>query len=160
MAGISLRRLLWIDDDAPDRFRHEHRLLSRQGWDVTFATSARAGAEFLQDQAFTAVVLDQMLPWRGGMHGKGREEVWAGCFLLYWLRNKNRPSKAPPRKDFERLSTMQPLDTNRNVAVILCSAYFDDEVMAAFTEVEPGLQELPKPIDRDRLLEIFELLAQ
>ncbi len=94
------------------------------------------------------------------MYGKGREEVWAGCFLLYWLRNKGRPSKAPPRKDFERLSAMQPLGTNRDITVILCSAYFDDEVMAAFNEVEPDLQELPKPIDRDRLLEIFEPLTQ
>jgi len=54
---------------------------------------------------------------------------------------------------------MRPLATNRKVSVILSSAYFDDEVMTAFTEVEPGLQELPKPIDLDRLLEIFGSLA-
>ena len=159
MAGKCSRSLLWIDDDAPDRFRHEHRLLTRQGWEITWATSASTGAEALCNRAFKVVLLDQMLPWSDDALAKEPEEVWAGCLLLFWLRGRSRPSKAPPRKAFERLSIMKPLPTNRTVPVILSSAYFDEEIVASFLEIEPNLVELPKPIDFDRLLEILASVA-
>jgi CheY-like chemotaxis protein len=147
--------LLWIDDDAPDRFRHEHRLLTRQGWEITWATNARAGAEALRERAFKVVLLDQMLPWSEDKLGREQEEVWAGCLLLFWLRGKSRPSKAPPREAFDGLYAMQPLAANKTAHVILSSAYFDDEIMASLLEIEPDLPELPKPIDRDRLLDLL-----
>jgi CheY-like chemotaxis protein len=152
--------LLWIDDDAPERFKHEHRLLSRHGWSVTWATSAMAGAEALRDTSFNAVILDQMLPWKKGTTGTDPEEVWAGCLLFCWLRDRQRPSKAPPRKDFERLYTMAPLATNLAVPVILSSAYFDEDIMTSLQEIEPHLPELPKPIDCDRLLELVATLVR
>ena len=155
MTGAPLRSLLWIDDDAPERFKHEDRLLSRAGWDITWANSAKAGAEALRDKPFEVVLLDQMLPWSEDSLGKEPEEVWAGCLLLFWLRNQGRPSKAPPREAFEGLYTMKPLKTNRKVPVILGSAYYDDEIMASLLEIEPELPEIPKPIDCNRLLELL-----
>jgi CheY-like chemotaxis protein len=155
MAGEPSRRLLWIDDDAPDRFRYEHRLLTRHGWETTWATSASAGAEALRDQVFEVVLVDQMLPWSEEELRKQSEEVWAGCLLLFWLRGKKRPSKAPPRKAFDNLYRMAPLARNRTVPVILSSAYYDEEIAAALLEIELHLPELPKPIDCNRLLELL-----
>jgi CheY-like chemotaxis protein len=155
MKGSSRHSLLWIDDDAPERFMYENFVLSQNGWEITWATSAEAGAEALRDRPFKVVILDQMLPWSTNGLGRDLAEVWAGCLLLAWLRDKRRPSKAPPREAFERLYTMNPLGANRTVPVILGSAYYDDEIMASLFEIEPQLPQVPKPIDCSRLLEIL-----
>ncbi|HEY2295631.1 MAG TPA: hypothetical protein VGM86_33415 [Thermoanaerobaculia bacterium] len=149
--------LLWIDDDAPGRFRYEHQMLTQRGWQITWAKCAEEAADLLRREVFRAIILDQMFPWSKQSPGTDTDEVWAGCFLLFWLRDKGRPSKAPPREPFDSLftETKAPLPSNRTIPVVLSSAYFDEDISASIFDIEPHIPELPKPIDLERLLELF-----
>jgi len=147
-------RLLWIDDDGPGRFPYEERQLKKGGWEVSWAPGVYEGARSLGASAFDVLLLDQMLPWSAEL--RSSEEVWAGCLLFYWLRGKGRPHKMPPRDQFSHLQEMVPLSANRDLPVIVISAFFDDEIFSALHEIEPQLRDFSKPIDFKRLRQALD----
>lgn len=154
MEVSSKRRILWIDDDGPQgsdlgRFPYQSERLQQAGWDVVWANSAREGAIKLRDEVFDVVFLDQMLPWRVN---ESHVEVWAGCLLLSWLRRRVRPKSAPPMSDFDELQAIAPHSENKEVPVVLITAFNDDEIACAFQEVDPDLDEIYKPVDVRDLL--------
>jgi CheY-like chemotaxis protein len=147
------RQILWVDDDGEDRFRFEIDCLKRIGWDIIWAKSAEKAVENLLEKSFDLVLLDQVFPFEeDGRH----KDVWSGCRLLYWLRGGDTvPSKAPPYDEWARLAARKPPQNgNRDVMVIVLSAFQDDAVDAALKAIRLPPKLLPKPVDEDLLLEL------
>ena len=145
------RILLWIDDDGPDRFPYEEYMFIQSGWKVVWATSVREALSKLGKDRFDAILLDQMLPLDPGPLAPA--DVWSGCLLLYWLRGLPRPAAAPQVEDPNVFGEFVPLESNREVAVVIVSAFHDDEVEQAITTAEMTISIVKKPIDLDRLNE-------
>lgn len=144
-------RLLWTDDDAPDRFEYEALVLGEEGWDVIWATSVSEAARLLADQHFDAMLLDQMLPYTGLKHG---DPLWNGALLLRWLRGKGPPSNVTldPRGE---LSMLKPRVENREIPTVVVSAFHDplvDSAMRDASEQDRALPLAPKPIDVGALI--------
>ena len=148
------RALLWIDDDGRDRFLYEEHMLKRRGWDIVWATNVRDALENLGSKEFQAILLDQMLPVAPGPLAP--TDVWSGCLLLYWLRGKPRPSAAPQAEESDIFRETKPLASNRAIAVVIVSAFHDDEVEAAIKEIGASSQIVKKPIDSKKLIEMLE----
>lgn len=144
-------RLLWTDDDAPDRFEYEALVLGEEGWDVVWATSVSEAARLLAEQHFDAMLLDQMLPYTGLKHG---DPLWNGALLLRWLRGKGPPSNVTldPRGE---LSMLKPRVENREIPTVVVSAFHDplvDSAMRDASEQDRALPLAPKPIDVGALI--------
>lgn len=147
--------LLWVDDDGPSNFLFETYQLQASGWTITFAEDAAAAVAHLQQYAFQAVILDQMLPRDDSAHGS--IDVWTGYLLLWWLKRGQTPSQAPQAsiEALHPLLQQPPLPQNRTIPVIMITAFHDDDVHEAFDKVrrsEPAVEKLIKPVDFDALL--------
>ncbi len=144
-------RLLWTDDDAPDRFEYEALVLGEEGWDVVWATSVSEAARLLSGQHFDAMLLDQMLPYTGLRHG---DPLWNGALLLRWLRGKGPPSSVTLDPNGE-LSMLRPMPENRDIPTVVVSAFHDplvDAAMREASEQDRALPLAPKPIDVSALI--------
>jgi|1186.fasta_scaffold57808_2 CheY-like chemotaxis protein len=147
------RQILWVDDDGKDRFPFEIDCLKRIGWHINWAESAEEAVEKLLEKSFDLVLLDQVFPFeKDGRH----KDVWSGCRLLYWLRGRDAaPHGAPPHDEWARLAARKPPQNgNRDVMVIVISAFQDDDVDAALKTIRLPPKLLPKPVDEDLLLEL------
>jgi CheY-like chemotaxis protein len=146
------RRLLWTDDDGPDRFEYALWRLAAEGWDITWAYTVDEAATLLREQRFDAALLDQMLPFTDDEEAMN---IWGGCTLMRWLKGLGVASSAPatitgPEGVPEAHNTQIPL------AVV--SAYRHDDVEAAMLETAPAREPPPwlgKPLDVEALLKVL-----
>lgn len=148
-------RLLWTDDDAPDRFEYEALVLGEEGWDVVWAKSVSEAARLLADQPFDALLLDQMLPYTGLKYG---DPLWNGALLLRWLRGKGPPPNVTLDPKGE-LNTLKPRVENREIPTVIVSAFHDPQVDSAMrdaSEQDRALPLAPKPIDVGALLSYLD----
>lgn len=156
----SPRRLLWVDDDGPAPYFFETTTLSNQGWSVRWAENVTEAAEILAKEEFSAVILDHVLPLRSSPWPLSEETVlWGGCLLLYWLRGRELPGHIPAPHGFSELYASHPLEANRQVPIVVVSAYFSDEIQAAMRGAispETELRSLTKPVDTEGLLMALE----
>ena len=145
--------VLWVDDDEEDRFIFEiDAIKSRLGWQVQWAGTVREAAMVLTTRAVDALILDQMIC----DHGIS-SPIWSGCRLLHWLRGKKHPDQGPwPREELGwRLHLSEkPLACNRQVPVVLVSAYHNREVLDATMEASTQdrlIRLYSKPVDFQRI---------
>jgi CheY-like chemotaxis protein len=143
-------RLLWTDDDGPDRFMFEYYSLERKGCKVEWAVDVFNALERLSRERFDALLLDQMLPF----DKKDRETTpWGGCEVLRWLRGSpSRPDLAPPLPAHPSGTWPVPLEENRQIPVLVISAFYNEQVLAAMRGASKRDRELaisPKPTNID-----------
>lgn len=149
-------KVLWVDDDDPERFVYERYRIEKDGWDVTWARDVGEAAEALATDRFDAMILDQMIA------GNGVEEqfvIWAGCYLLRWLRgaaptSQRRPGETP----WSELVRLSPEERNRKLPVAILSAYHDPDVLRetqAASEQDHKALFLGKPVKEKELLEFL-----
>ncbi len=165
-------RLLWTDDDGPNRFMMEEFTLRQAGWTVVWARGLRSAVEALATAPHDALLLDQMLPWsdpEDQRAGRDGVDVWGGCLLLWWLRRGAPPPAAHPGQlaRFADMWDRAPLPANRALPVAVVSAFDDPDVrvqLAAVSEAGPGgrppaVPVWTKPVDRDVLMDFVGALA-
>jgi len=153
------RRVLWTDDDPPERYEYESYVLSDEGWEVTWAPDVGTAARKLSEERFDALILDQMLPYEGLRAG---DPLWNGCLLLRWLRGK-APPPAVVLDPEGGLSTLSPSPENRAIPTVVVSAFHDPNVEAAMREASASDQQIPvvpKPIDMTALLDFLHGVAR
>lgn len=151
---MSKGRLLWTDDDPPGRFEYEAFILEDEGWEIRWAPDVTAAAIALSKDSFDAMILDQMLPYEALRKG---DPLWGGCLLLRWLRGKAPPPNVSldPTGPLTRLT---PGADNRDIPVVVVSAFHDPKVEAAMrdaSELDRGLVMVPKPIDINALASLL-----
>lgn len=151
---MSALRVLWTDDDPPERLAYESFVLEEEGWDVTWAPDVGTAARKLATEHFDALILDQMLPNESLQSG---DPIWNGCLLLRWLRGAS-PPPAVSLDPSGVLSVLKPEDGNRRIPTVIVSAFHDQNVEASMREASPldrQLPMVPKPIDVNNLLEFL-----
>lgn len=148
------RRILWVDDDGPDRFRYAESMLRRDGWEVEWAQDVVSAARRLTTQSYDAVLLDQETP----LEPNDTKSRWAGCILLHWLRSNASAPLGLPSLELARHARMmrvgKPLADNVSVRVVVVSDYDPPELMAALRTASNNdveLPILPKPLNLEEL---------
>lgn len=157
MSGAQLR-VLWTDDDPPERYEYESYVLAEEGWEVVWAPDVGTAARSLSEQRFDALILDQMLPYDGLESG---DPLWNGCLLLRWLRGKG-PPPAVTLDEQGALSRLAPLEANRAIPTVVVSAFHDPNVELAMRDASPMDRQIPlvpKPIDMTALLDFLHAVA-
>jgi CheY-like chemotaxis protein len=162
-------RLLWIDDDGPERFMNERRRLRKARWTVEWARGLQSAVERLTVEPFDAMLLDQMLPWPDREPGEPPDttvEVWGGALLLWWLRRGRAPDSLGSAvvARYAEMWDQQPTAANRAMPVVVISAFDDSDVRAQLLEVcDEGEGGSPfdtpiwtKPVDLDALMAFLE----
>lgn len=156
-------RLLWVDDDAPDRFVYEAYLVQQAGWSLTWATDVLSAAQLLCEQPFDGLILDQTFAFEppGGRRLDPQYQLWSGCFLLRWLRGAGVPEHAPwlSHEDEQRLWGQTPLAQNRTLPAIIASAFHADEVERAIrsaSDQDRQIELVAKPLSEVALLDFLE----
>lgn len=149
--GLARKRLLWVEDDPPERFIHEQRVLEEEDdIEVSWARSVASAAQILCEDVYHALVLDQMLPMAEGES----VTIWGGCCLLHWLRGNTEEFSATANDERPALPRGNPLDDNREVPVIIVSAFVDDEVLETTKKAsnhDSVIARILKPLDKVRL---------
>lgn len=153
-------RVLWTDDDPPERYEYESFVLEDEGWDVVWAPDVSSAARLLAREHFDALILDQMLPYEGLQ--PGGDPLWNGCLLLRWLRGKGPPPslKLDPNGG---LGQLRPATENRDIPTVVVSAFHDPNVEAAMRDAsaqDKNLPVVPKPIDMSALLDFLHRVRQ
>lgn len=145
--------LLWIEDDEAGRFVYEERCLKKQGWAVTWAPSVEDAALHLSQDAYDAILLDQMI---APVEVRGHLVMWSGCRLLYWLRQSTADPPWPQEDpSWHALHELTPLQQNRSSPVTLVSAYRNAALLEATRKasaLDQAIKTFAKPIDVDTLL--------
>lgn len=150
------RRLLWVDDDGPERFEYERLILERKGWEISWARDVRTAARILSQVSFTALVIDQTLPFQlnGSDPDDERRSIWGGCMILRWLRQKHMPVGMDIPANDDELQRLKPLEGNKLLQALIVSAFHDDAVEEATRNTSEIDQEIiiePKPLDIRKL---------
>jgi CheY-like chemotaxis protein len=159
MAQKRQNRLLWVDDDKPDKFLYEQMILKNEGWDIRWATTVVEAARTLSDERYQALLLDQMLPYEEDK----RPDVWSGCLLLRWLRQAELRTGNELEENYLELHELKPLRENTSMEVIVVSAYADETVeqeMRSASERDRNLLFEPKPVILDDILDILRGLME
>jgi CheY-like chemotaxis protein len=144
-------RLLWVDDDGPNRFRYEEAVLKEdRRCAVDWASNVEHALSLLRTEAFDAIVLDQMLPLT---EHSTASDYWGGCVVLHWLKLSSYPATAPPTLQ-PALFRAPPLPANVAAPVCFVSAFSDDDVHRELLRADRTLPIFAKPLDLD-LLEGF-----
>ncbi len=152
---MSALRVLWTDDDPPERMAYESFVLEEEGFQVTWAPDVGTAARKLAGEHFDALILDQMLP---NESLKAGDPIWNGCLLLRWLRG----AAPPPAVSLDPsgvLSVLRPDPGNQDIPTVIVSAFHDQNVEDAMREASPRDRQLPmvpKPIDVDHLLRFLQ----
>ncbi len=152
--GLPLR-ILWADDDHPDRFLLEKALLKEEGCELIIAPSIGEAARQLAGEPFHAILIDQIIV---GDDTPPDLLMWGGCRLLRWLRGAGWDI-AGPTGAWAELDALHPLPKNRDIPAIIVSNYHVPEVLAATHGASPQDQDIPhliKPVDIDRLLQFVK----
>jgi CheY-like chemotaxis protein len=154
-------RILWMDDDPKERFIYEKYILTNEdNWEIEWANTVFEGVNALSKTPFKAILLDQMLPPKELSEDA---EIWGGYYLLCWLRlNKNQLRSA--LETHRRLpkwlgDSPSPLESNRDIPVILLSAYHDERVLEEtrlMNRKEEKIVYLSKPIEIERVRKHLE----
>jgi CheY-like chemotaxis protein len=158
-----LARLLWADDDGESRFSREISMLLKGGWEVHWSLCIEDAAKKLHEEQWDCVIIDQSLPFRPKTMADTRESpgVWGGCVLLWWLRRGEVPKKMPgaPSVAQERFfRTLCPHSSNRDLPVVVVSAFYDEHVLAVMRDCSPqdaNLEVIPKPVPEYDFRDIF-----
>ena len=156
------RRLLWTDDDGRERFMFECHLLTKGGWIVDWAHDVYEALEKLGASRYGAMLLDQMLPL-GGRRPEAVPETtpWGGYEVLWRLRRaSHRHNKAPPFAPAEgQAGWPEPLDGNVGIPVLIISAFYDEDVLAAMRGASVHDRDLvisPKPTNIDEINDFLD----
>jgi CheY-like chemotaxis protein len=163
MMSDGARRLLWTDDDGPDRFMFECHMLEKSGWKVDWALDVTEALDRLAKVPYDALLLDQMLPWRHEDQNQltTRETTpWGGYEVLHRLRRaQNRHDKAPPQSgEHGSWVGTEPLAENVGVPVLVISAFYDKDVLAAIRSASVQDRDLvisPKPTNIDEIIDFL-----
>ena len=59
-------RILWVDDEI-DMLKSNIMFLKQKGYDISEATNGEDAIQFIRDQAFDLVFMDEMMPGMGGL---------------------------------------------------------------------------------------------
>jgi CheY-like chemotaxis protein len=139
--------LLWVDDDAPDRFRYEEVVLREDyDWHVTWCQHVDGAASHLTDRTFDAVVLDQMLPLTADSNAVG---YWGGYALLHWMRESGGRAPGLPSEHEEILRNRRPHPSNSQTRVCIISAFDDIQVKTAIRAISPKIDIFPKAAEHE-----------
>lgn len=142
-------RLLWVDDDGPDRFRYEEAvLIEDRGCQVGWAATVAQALERLRREPYDAIVLDQMLPFT---EHSPVTDYWGGCVVLHWLKLSSYPPTAPPPEHPQLFAGEPPLLANVQAPVCFVSAFMDDDVHRELLRACNLLRIFAKPLDLDVL---------
>lgn len=151
MECVVTKEILWVDDDAPDRFEFESEMIRRNGWKLEFATDILQGAAMLRQNRYDIVLLDQEMAGSGVASANA---VRAGYRLLCWLRGTKVDAEIDSEEAWLPLhGDSGPLEINRKVPVAFISAYAEDELIrkdASADQFKP-LRFLCKPISWNEL---------
>jgi CheY-like chemotaxis protein len=147
--------LLWVDDDGPGMFLYEVYQLEQQGWTVEFAENITDAAAALQARDYRAILLDQMMPL-GADHNQP-VDVWAGCLILWWLRQAGPPPGAPHAsiEATPMLWDTTPRPANCSIPILMVSAFDDPDVDEDIRRIQAPspVQVFVKPVEADLLLQ-------
>ncbi len=150
-----LRRLLWVDDDSPDRFILEDELLRDAGWHVGWATTLADAVHALSWDAWDAVFLDQMIPF---FTGPEFPVPSGGALVLFWLRGRALPEDVAQMPVF----AARPLEQNRRCPVVIVSSYYNTDLMEDMRRASPldaALPVLAKPLHDAALASLLRKLT-
>ncbi|HNC96873.1 MAG TPA: hypothetical protein PLA94_03415 [Myxococcota bacterium] len=153
------RRILWVDDDGPDRFRYAESRLKREGWEVEWAQDVFSAAQKLSKDAYEGVILDQETP----LDPNDSRSRWAGCILLHWLRGNSSPPPGLPPLELSRHGRIalagRPHTDNLHCPVVVISDYDAPGLITALRSASPAdveLPILPKPLKLEDLRSLLE----
>lgn len=133
-------RILWVDDDPKERFIYEEYILVNEDkWTIEWAKSVFEGVNALSKTPFKAIILDQMLPPKESGEDA---EIWGGYYLLCWLRLHKDKLKNILESHQSHPNWLEnsasPLESNRDIPVILVSAYHDETVLEETRSIAQG----------------------
>src|SRR5262245_6447499 len=141
--------LLWVDDDAPHRFRYEEIVLRDEyGWSIAWAGCVQSAVTALCARPFEAIVLDQMLPLTANSRAVG---YWGGYALWHWLKACQDPIPRPPPEHESLFVRHTPLSANGTAPVCIVSAFEDLTVQRAIRAACPKIAIFAKPLELDEL---------
>ena len=149
-------RILWVDDDPKERFIYEEYILTNEdNWIIKWANSVFEGVTALSETPFQVLILDQMLPPKELSESA---EIWGGYYLLCWLRLSKEQLKNTLENHRSHPKWLcnfpSPLESNRNIPVILLSAYHDEKVLKethSISREEEKIVYFSKPIEIERV---------
>lgn len=154
---MSKKHLLWVDDDGPARYSYELAMLKKDDWTVDWAHSSLEAIESLSVQEYHGVITDNTHPW------KPSSDLlrWGGFHMLQWLRvdAESWDENFPFGEDLEGLV---PLPSNRQVPVLILSAFYDEEVVKKIDSM-PGGDEvswMAKPAGTEALLAFLSVIER
>ncbi|HEY2289787.1 MAG TPA: response regulator [Thermoanaerobaculia bacterium] len=128
-------RILWVDDDGPDRFTFERHFLNDEcNATVDFAVTVNAARKKLLSFAYDLVILDNYLPADDPLDGA----FGNGIKFLVEIRE-------------ELLGSDRGWPNVDSIPIVMCSALYDEELQRILDMY--GVQTLHKPIDEDALKE-------
>lgn len=148
------QKVLWVDDDGPDRFPYELSVLEEHHFETDWALDAEQAVNRLSAGHYNLVLLDQAFPID---YRSSYRDVWSGCRLLYWLRGKRPPTGASQGAMWTELFRRnRPRLKNKNIPVIIISGFQDDLVDEALRQIDHEISIFPKPVDGDELIRTID----
>ncbi len=158
-AAASTRRLLWVDDDPPERFVYEKGVLEEEDrWNIRWARTLSEAVGFLSSEDFDALILDQMV-----CGDEISVPIWGGCRLLHWIRGtqyENGQAPWPADEAADRVfEGRHPLASNQSLPAIILSGYHNKDVLDATRKAshqDSTIQFLGKPVDLAALRHLLE----
>lgn len=146
-------RVLWVDDDGPGRFELECAIIEQDfGADLDWAETLEVAVRLLRDNAYDAIILDQMLadPDAATPH-----VPWAGCALFLWLRgDKSKPWGSD--WVWPSLRGTSPNPANANTPVLFVSGLSDEQIWTATRSVDLHVELLSKPLNDKQLVSFLQ----
>ncbi|HSS52686.1 MAG TPA: hypothetical protein VLX28_27410, partial [Thermoanaerobaculia bacterium] len=122
-------QILWIDDAGPAPFRYEIMLLQRMGAEVDFAVTVTTAKRKLATNEYDLIISDILM---------GRDSSGQAIYATALIRELREGLLGKRIKD---------------VPVVICSAFYDDEIYSSLAELE-HIQRMPMPIDFDYLQKV------
>ena len=149
-----IKKLLWVDDDGPERFLYETFLLESHGWEVDWKGDVQQAIAALSTGAYDALILDHLIPVEGRA---SVAELWSGLAIFGWLRQSRLPNAIFGTLPLYENSA--PLDSNKRIPVCFISAFYDEEIEAAIGLIEAEgerVSHLSKPIATKNLIDFLD----
>lgn len=155
--------IIWVDDDDPNRFIYEQKLIEARQATLVWAHTPEEAAERLAQDAYDAVILDQFMPFNAGARDRS---PWAGYILLCWLRCLDAPNNIEQevREAVQHLrDTYTPARLEGETPVLILSAFHDRDVEEAMQLMQSQggrIPFIPKPADHRQLMSWLQSIEQ
>ena len=152
-------KLLWIDDDDPKRFRHDAKMLTRQGWEITWSHTIEDAIANLKKNEYQAVILDQMIHFQANR----KKSIWGGCMLFYWLRAQpldlSDYAGTEENEIQSALDISKPLAGNQKAFVVILTERREKDLKKRLRSIDRNILILGKPTKRGQLESSLEHLV-